>query len=936
MKIKDLTPHEQALLAEYRHRYRKRELEQHRAAMAGVLLYPFRALVRKRIEAQLRYEERLIRESNLFDLEWYKARHPESRDNPIRHYLRRGALIGADPSPHFSTLAYLEQNPGVRASGLNPLVDFIERTAPKSQLKTPREDAKLEREVQDAVNKLWGGLSQAGVQELEQLASDIHSDSTRALANYELARWYHWLKNYDEAARHVKECRRLDKQLFRQLRPRILEIDVLTKQGALEEAKHRIDDALSIPNARTNGILAYCNYLHKVSPETAEADILEALNKIYLGAGLSPVKLAGTSGPAFLRLDADAGEDEKDATLPKISVLMAAHNSERFLPLAIESILKQSWRNLELVVVDDASSDGTWDIIQRYQRSDPRVRAHRNNANLGAYATRNEALRLSDGDYVTVHDSDDWSHPQMLALQMRPILENPAVQGTFSMMARATEKLEFITRPHRNVLEFIHRSYPSLIISSKIARSLGGWDAVVANADDDFVQRIQMVYGGDALINVLPDVPLSIFSARPDSLTESSQTSLRSLTFGVRQEYARSAAFWRNKTLKEGGSLEISGRTDSKSPFPCPAGLLPDNLRTSNQYDLVLVSDLSLLGGTRSCNVSYIRLALERGLRIGLFHWPRGDLRLVNDIAAEYRNLSYHSHCDILTAEDQVNADLLLIHHPPILGYKLDFYPSIKSNRTVVLVNQLPMQLEWEAPKYYSLQTATDFIADLFGNDPVWVSISPWSQRILRELIASSGAKIQLLDDVWFPPVLEIGQPAVVARKRNDRELPLLGRHSRDHWTKWPGSRDAIRTAYLADARYQFRVLGGARSAVRQLGSPPANWEILPFDSISVSEFISNIDIFINFNHEGYIEEFGRNVAEAMAAGVPVIAGREFSETFGEAIITCAATQVEEYVEKLWADPDYYQMMVTKGQEFVLAQCGSEATWDRLTKFLEV
>ena len=102
---------------------------------------------------------------------------------------------------------------------------------------------------------------------------------------------------------------------------------------------------------------------------------------------------------------------------------MPAYNAENTIATAAKSILDQTWSNLELIVVDDGSSDGTWSIIEFVARRDPRVVPLRHPRNRGAYAARNTALSHATGDFVTAHDADDWSHPEKVALQAIALME---------------------------------------------------------------------------------------------------------------------------------------------------------------------------------------------------------------------------------------------------------------------------------------------------------------------------------------------------------------------------------------------------------------------------------------------------------------------------------------------------------------------------------
>jgi succinoglycan biosynthesis protein ExoO len=91
---------------------------------------------------------------------------------------------------------------------------------------------------------------------------------------------------------------------------------------------------------------------------------------------------------------------------PKVSVIIPAYNSEAYIFKAIESVLSQTYVNLEVIVVDDVSSDNTLQIINEI--SDPRLRVFCNEKNLGAGLTRNFAMEQATGEWVSLLDSDDW------------------------------------------------------------------------------------------------------------------------------------------------------------------------------------------------------------------------------------------------------------------------------------------------------------------------------------------------------------------------------------------------------------------------------------------------------------------------------------------------------------------------------------------------
>ncbi len=98
---------------------------------------------------------------------------------------------------------------------------------------------------------------------------------------------------------------------------------------------------------------------------------------------------------------------------PDVSVLIPVYNAEKYLPLCLSSVLKQSLTQLEIICIDDGSSDGSLDILNRTSREDPRVRVF-TQKNQGVAATRNRLLAKARGRYVAFVDADDLIFPTYL------------------------------------------------------------------------------------------------------------------------------------------------------------------------------------------------------------------------------------------------------------------------------------------------------------------------------------------------------------------------------------------------------------------------------------------------------------------------------------------------------------------------------------------
>jgi glycosyltransferase involved in cell wall biosynthesis len=110
-----------------------------------------------------------------------------------------------------------------------------------------------------------------------------------------------------------------------------------------------------------------------------------------------------------------------------VSVLLPVYNGAKYLASAIDSILEQSHNDLELIVVDDCSTDQSASIIEAYATRDKRLRFERNTANLGLFNNYNRCLELSRGDYIKPFAQDDILLPDYLKRTVAALKENPQV-----------------------------------------------------------------------------------------------------------------------------------------------------------------------------------------------------------------------------------------------------------------------------------------------------------------------------------------------------------------------------------------------------------------------------------------------------------------------------------------------------------------------------
>jgi glycosyltransferase involved in cell wall biosynthesis len=109
---------------------------------------------------------------------------------------------------------------------------------------------------------------------------------------------------------------------------------------------------------------------------------------------------------------------------PLISIITPLYNSIDFFSQTIESIFAQTYQNWEMIIVDDCSTDGSYEIVLEYAEKDDRIKIFRMEKNSGAALARNKAIELSKGDYLAFIDSDDLWLPEKLEKQLHFMIEN--------------------------------------------------------------------------------------------------------------------------------------------------------------------------------------------------------------------------------------------------------------------------------------------------------------------------------------------------------------------------------------------------------------------------------------------------------------------------------------------------------------------------------
>lgn len=128
----------------------------------------------------------------------------------------------------------------------------------------------------------------------------------------------------------------------------------------------------------------------------------------------------------------------------KITVGIPVYNGEKFIAKTLDSILNQTYKNLEIIVSDNGSSDKTVEIVREYIKKDRRLKLNQNVENLGYSGNLNKIIELSDSDYIAIYHADDIYEATIIEEQVKFLQENKELAGCFTLGKMIDENNNYI------------------------------------------------------------------------------------------------------------------------------------------------------------------------------------------------------------------------------------------------------------------------------------------------------------------------------------------------------------------------------------------------------------------------------------------------------------------------------------------------------------
>lgn len=517
-------------------------------------------------------------------------------------------------------------------------------------------------------------------------------------------------------------------------RGRFIYLQLLLRAGERERARDVVDELGEsadrlLPYARADVLNPFERDVHV--PTVAAAQWLGELNAILVAAGTEPVGLVDDGPTPFDRLRGDAPGGSVGG--PLVSVVMSAYRPDHTLLTSVRSILDQTWADLELLVVDDASGPEFDEVLEQCAALDDRVRLFRQPINGGTYLARNLALDSARGEYITNQDSDDWSHPRRIEQQLAPMLADRRVRGTRGTSLRCDELLRFS-------LPGWDPRWPA--VSTLMFRRqdtldrLGYWDCVRKSADSEFLERLRLdaARADEVVLDV--EHPL-LFARLVDSGLSRSE-----LMFGwkheARRDYWTMLQHWHRALEADGGSAYLAASPPAR-PFPAPSRFrigVPGRPEPRMNYDVVIAGDWCSDPSSIELVAQQVRALAARQARVGLV--PLGNfshpLREGPPTAESVLALVAAGSADWVNLDQGARADVLVVQSPTVLVCPPSTPVNLVADRVFVLAEHAPDPTV--SAGQYTVEAADGAAQDLFGARPSWVPRSAATKAALGRVLA--------------------------------------------------------------------------------------------------------------------------------------------------------------------------------------------------------
>ncbi|GID97467.1 glycosyltransferase [Amorphoplanes digitatis] len=576
----------------------------------------------------------------------------------------------------------------------------------------------------------------------------------------------------------------------------------------------------------------------------------------------------------------------------RVSVIVTAYRPDEGLITAVRSILDQSWRNVEVIIVDDASPPEYEPVLARAVALGGRILLVRQPVNRGTYEARNAGMDAAEGEFVAFQDSDDWSHPRRLELQIRPLLEDRRLVATASDGIGVTEDL-LVTRPGVRRSRF----NPSSLVfrRAQVMDRIGYFDPVRKAADSEYIGRMRAVFGESAVLH-LESAPLALIRRSLGSLSRSEIGAY--WMHPARTAYASAYLRWHSRIAARSAE-PYRPRDGSARPFA-----VPDHLRLARGeqsgragFDVVMVADWRFLQGTQQSALEEIRALVARGLRVGImqFESMRPPARLRWPLCGPVQQLVNDGRIEQVLPGDENRAELVIVRQAATLQFPPGEPCLLRTRHVMVVADEAP-ERRGDTDRRYSPEDCSRAAFRLFGTEPVWCPQDPQIRVVLR------AENVELTP--YDLPVVVDGERWCASRK-SPAGPGVVGTDLSDEGV-WPRDARSALVVYqtLKEWDVRLRLPDWPRTGYRLGG--PRNHLVFEAADLDLRTFVHQLDFYLHFPSPDRIETFSRPALEAAALGCVVMMPERHAAVFGDAAVYCAPEELAATVRRYRRDRDLF------------------------------
>ena len=262
--------------------------------------------------------------------------------------------------------------------------------------------------------------------------------------------------------------------------------------------------------------------------------------------------------------------------LHKVTVIVTTYNASETIENCIYSLLQQTWRNLEIIVVDDASTDDTLLCLQNLSHRYKELMVIALPQNVGTFAAKSIGAQYATGEFLTCQDSDDWAHPQKIAKQVQPLIEDASIIATTSYWLRLDHNGQYYSR---QLYPFMRQNPASPMFRLQtIKQETGLWHIVRTGADSEFFERLKLIYGSGSIVVIRK--PLTIASHRSNSLMTSEKFGIYNRTAALsRLDYWEAWRLWHIDTFRQRNSLIMPSLQHQANEIQVLFSGIPDSIK---------------------------------------------------------------------------------------------------------------------------------------------------------------------------------------------------------------------------------------------------------------------------------------------------------------------------------------------------------------------